>query len=84
MPLLLRQHLLLVDEFSDHPAYLRARAQIKTSLLSTLAEEDKRAAMKELATGGFDMFSGAFVRVIVKLMLPRRWHGLFKRAGHEP
>lgn len=81
MPLLLRQHIQLVSEFSDHPFYLKALAQTKTCLLSALAEQDKRSAWKELTSGGFELFSAGFVRVMAKLLLPRRWHNLFKRAG---
>ena len=83
MPLLLREHLCLVSEFSDHPLYPKALAQIKTYLLSALAEQDKRSALRELASGGFEVFNTGFIRVIVKLLLPRKWHGFFKRAGNQ-
>lgn len=81
MPLLLRQHLQLLNEFSDHPLYAKALARIKTCLLSALAEQDKCSAWKELTSGGFELFSVGFLRVIAKLLLPRRWLNLFKRAG---
>lgn len=82
MPLLLRQHLNLVKEFSDHPLYPKALAQIKTYLLSALAEQDKLSALKEITAGGFQLFGIGFVRVVVKLLLPRKLHNFFKRAGN--
>lgn len=81
MPLLLRQHVLLVKEFSDHPHYPEALSHIKTSLVSILAEDDKAAALKELSSGGIDWFSTAFIRVMVKIVLPKKVHHLFKKAG---
>ncbi len=62
MPLLLRQHLQLLTEFSDHPLYPKAMAHIKTALVSALAEHDKRAAWAELLGGGFELISNGFVR----------------------
>lgn len=83
MPLLLRQNVRLVDEFSDHPLYPKASAQIKTTLISALAEYDKRAALKEMIGGGFEMFSIGFIRAVAKLLLPKNCHHLFKRAGKK-
>jgi alpha-1,3-rhamnosyltransferase len=81
MPLLIRQQQQLLTEFSDHPQYKQAAARTKTALLSTLAEHNKKEALGELATGGFDIFSRGFLVAMVKLMLPRKWHYVFKRAG---
>lgn len=84
MPLLLRQHLQLLNEFSDHPLYSKALARVKTCLISALAERDKRSALKEFITpGGVEVFSVGFVRVIAKLLLPIRWHNFFKRNGKQ-
>ena len=81
LPLLLRQDLLLFSEFSDHPLYLKAVSLKKISLISTLAENDKISALKELMSGGVEIFSTGFLRAMTKLLLPIRWHHLFKRAG---
>ena len=81
MPLLLRQHVKLVNEFADHPLHNKAAAFIKTSLISALAEQDKYAALKEMMSGGFEVFSIVFLRAMSKLLLPKKWHHIFKRAG---
>jgi glycosyltransferase involved in cell wall biosynthesis len=81
MPLLVRQHLRLTAEFANHPLYPEAAARTKTALLSALADHDKRAALRELATGGFEIVSANFVRVAVKLLMPKTLHRFFKRAG---
>jgi alpha-1,3-rhamnosyltransferase len=81
MPLLLRQGIQLIEEFADHPLQRKAAARAKTSLMSILAEHDKHAALTMLASGGFEMLSIDFGRSLVKLVLPRSWHHLFKRAG---
>jgi alpha-1,3-rhamnosyltransferase len=82
MPLLLRQQIQLVKEFSNHKLYPKALAQVTTSLLSVLAEQNKISALKELTLGGFDILNVGFLRIIVKLILPKKWHSLFKRAGN--
>ena len=81
MLFLLRQNKKLIDEFSDNPNYNKATLRIHTSILSALAEEDKKAAFQELFKGKVGFFSKKFARVAVKLVLPRRWHYFFKRAG---
>lgn len=83
MPLLVRQHIQLLNEFSDHPDFSEALALVRINLLSALAEQDKSAAWKELTSGGFQLLSFGFLRAMVKLLLPTRWHSLLKRAGSK-
>lgn len=81
LPRLLREKARLIDEFSDHPLYQKAKARHKVTLISALAEINKKEAMKELERGGYEFFSLGFLRLLIKLMLPSSWHGYFKRAG---
>lgn len=81
LPRLLRQRLAALEEFADHPLYPRAAAQVRTALVSALAEQDKPAALRELGAGRIEVFSVGFLRVLAKLALPRRWHYRFKKEG---
>lgn len=81
MPLLLRQHARLVDEFKDHPLHAKAAAYIKICLLSSLAENSKLEVLKEIMVCKINYFSVDFLRVAVKLACPRKWHHFFKKSG---
>ncbi len=83
LPRLLRQRLAALEEFADHPLYPQAVAQVRTALVSALAEQDKWAALRELASGRVAVFSVGFLRVLAKLVLPRRWHHRFKKEGRS-
>lgn len=83
MSLLIRQNQELIDEFSEHPHYRKAALIIRSSLISTLAEHDKKEALKVLKSGGLDVLSTGFWRAIIKLLVPTRWHHRFKKAGRQ-
>lgn len=83
MPLLLRENALLIDEFSSHRYHSEASALVKVALISSLAEFDKRAALKELATGTVNWLSVGFARALIKVLLPKKYHYIFKRAGRQ-
>ena len=81
MPLLQAQLVQLVGEYSDHPKYEYALAKARTGLFSLLAESDKTAALKLALTKNLNWISSAAGVGVVKLILPKRFHRSFKRAG---
>lgn len=81
MPLLRRQQLRLIDEFSDHPSYAEARRHAKLGLFSSLAEREKVDALRMLLNGDVNPLSRGAHRGLIKLVLPFALQRVFKRGG---
>lgn len=81
MPELNRDLVRLVEKYADHPRYADAMALAKTSLFSSLSENQKADALNIALGGGVDWLSNAALRGVIKLIMPSRLHWIFKKAG---
>lgn len=78
---LVEEHIEKLREFRSHPKYDLALKIARASLISSLAEQSKIEALKEILKGKISLSSPTFLRAIAKLLLPIQITKRLKRAG---